>query len=622
MTIEDLGKELSRLSNFDFNDWNENDVREEFIQPLLKLLGYRKNTDYDINREEKHQLHKPFLMVGRKRIDIDYALLVRKKQFWIIEAKPSSPRQIEEKSIFQAHLYALHPEVNARYFAVINGWNIVVYDSRNIDEAYQPILNISSTELPQKFLMLNKILGAKNLLPMLKQRVLDDIRDILSVEVMEERLQEFSLAVDSILESARPVVQENRRNIYFRKALESEQSFKQICFSSTLDELIKLSFSFSNTFGDFKIIYEAFNSKFELLNNLEKSKVVTTILQVLRGRPAICHRQNLIALLVKILPNNEMLSDSLSFSSIADEIKRAIKDCLTHFENQAWLRELWKLEGNLYRVYYKLTFFSNEWFDMFFNNIVKIKKEVLEDEELVFQAPDNLRERVDFIQKSVIITYYQCISRDEQSLLQLNHELNELEERINPVFQDEIKKVHPDDRIILRYEMYNKPFDFLISGLFNFLYKDYEIVERLLDEKSLELILELIQKDRKKYTASWIDKFLVRYLFNQNRYEILEPVSSNYNDSLDMLIILKKIFNCGQISISIKPSSTTNTNLLNIFIRENYNNEGEWTLEGEVDIKDKILKITSLNKKIKYVSDPIKPSAFSTSEKTENERNN
>jgi hypothetical protein len=620
MTIKNLYDEIFSLSVLDFEGWNETDVREDFIKPLLNLLGYRKNTDYDINREGEHQLHKPFLMVGRQKINIDYELLVRKKQFWIIEAKSAFPREIKEQDIFQAHLYALHPEVNARYFAVINGWNIVVYDSRNIDETYQSILKIRVDDLPQKFSELNNIFGAKNIIPMLKQRVFDDIKDILSVEVMEERLQEFSLGVDSILESVRPVVRENQKNTYLRKRIESEQKFKKIYLSSSFEELIKLGFSFPNTLEQFNLIYEAFNSKFKILNNVEKSEIVTTILQVLRGRPSSCHRRNLIVLLVRLSPNNEMLSDSLSFSSIADEIKRAIKDCLTHFENQSWLRELWQLEGNLYRVYYKLTFFSNDFFDTFFHNIVKVKKEILEDEELVFQAPDAPRERVSFIEQIVKMIYYQCIGRNEQLLLQLNCELNEFESRLDLGFQEKINKVHPEDKILLNYHKYNKPFDFLNSGLFQFLYEDYQIVYSLLDDESWELILKLIQKKLEQYTSNWIDVFLVKYLFNRNRYEILTNISRN-QEIVDLPNLLKQLSDYGQIFTYVELSPDDNISLIRVSIRERYNPSGEWTLEGELDIKDKLIKITALNKKNKYISNPIKPIEFPTSDKDQNERN-
>ena len=66
MNTELIAAELNRLSRMKLNGWKEPDIREEFITPLLTLLGYRKGTDYDINREGSHLLPKrPFFFIGR-----------------------------------------------------------------------------------------------------------------------------------------------------------------------------------------------------------------------------------------------------------------------------------------------------------------------------------------------------------------------------------------------------------------------------------------------------------------------------------------------------------------------------------------------------------------------------
>lgn len=74
---------ITYWKNTDFSEYNEMDVREEFISQLLHLLGYSKNTVNNIIREKTLQLTQPFQRVGRKRIQIDYAPTIRLKSFWI-----------------------------------------------------------------------------------------------------------------------------------------------------------------------------------------------------------------------------------------------------------------------------------------------------------------------------------------------------------------------------------------------------------------------------------------------------------------------------------------------------------------------------------------------------------
>ncbi len=47
LTTDEL-KELERLSSLDFSNYTEADVREEFLVPILTILGYRKELDYSV----------------------------------------------------------------------------------------------------------------------------------------------------------------------------------------------------------------------------------------------------------------------------------------------------------------------------------------------------------------------------------------------------------------------------------------------------------------------------------------------------------------------------------------------------------------------------------------------
>ncbi|MDQ0415661.1 hypothetical protein J2S25_003888 [Mesobacillus stamsii] len=79
---------LTNWISLNFKEWNESDIREDFIAPLLRIFGYSKGTVNDIIREKSLRLSKPFHRIGRKNVSIDYIPSVRLKSFWIIEAKP------------------------------------------------------------------------------------------------------------------------------------------------------------------------------------------------------------------------------------------------------------------------------------------------------------------------------------------------------------------------------------------------------------------------------------------------------------------------------------------------------------------------------------------------------
>jgi hypothetical protein len=128
----------------DFSSWNENDIREEHLAPLLLTLGYAKGTVNDILREKTLALAAPYHRVGRKKVAIDYIPTVRLQGFWILEAKPGSPREMTFGDLLQAHLYAIHPEVQARLFALSNGWSMRIYDALTVKSWDDAIFTLNS----------------------------------------------------------------------------------------------------------------------------------------------------------------------------------------------------------------------------------------------------------------------------------------------------------------------------------------------------------------------------------------------------------------------------------------------------------------------------------------------
>lgn len=65
-------KLLNKIGEKDFTDYNEQSIREEVIAPILRMLGYEKNSDYEVEREESYNANELFIKIGsHKRQKLD-----------------------------------------------------------------------------------------------------------------------------------------------------------------------------------------------------------------------------------------------------------------------------------------------------------------------------------------------------------------------------------------------------------------------------------------------------------------------------------------------------------------------------------------------------------------------
>jgi hypothetical protein len=119
------------------NTWNEQDVREIVIRPLLDKLGYAKDSQNDILTG--YCLNHPYAKYGRKEIPVkafsDYILDVQGRR-WVLEAKPPVP--ITDDDVDQSYSYAAHYEVRGLYFAISNGLELRVYITQNYRRGINP----------------------------------------------------------------------------------------------------------------------------------------------------------------------------------------------------------------------------------------------------------------------------------------------------------------------------------------------------------------------------------------------------------------------------------------------------------------------------------------------------
>jgi len=422
MNTELIASELNRLSRMKLNGWNETDVREWFITPLLTLLGYQKDTDYDINREGSHLLPKrPFFFIGRDKIQLDYALLVRNRNFWIIEAKAPDQEDLTEQAIFQAHFYSIHPEVNARYFMVTNGLMTALYDTRALGNDFDPVLIIRQAALPTKFIELNNRLGASRIRQMFRKQILDDIRHILGTEVREEALKEFRNQVAQVIHELRPTVRENSWEVYDQKKADAFEQFRQLIETKTLDQLVRIGLEY---FEPPKLVQYVFDTRLSAVSAPMKAEILGSICKLLRGRLSTRHRANLVHLLLHLMgEHGDFVRENAE--SLVEECRRSIKLILSDYASNELDHALWQLEGNLYRVFYKLSFLPRP--RDVFEQIVKTRSGILQEEDLVFSPPTIASERLDFVQTSVDLAFQRARTADVWQLKALNQCLEELE---------------------------------------------------------------------------------------------------------------------------------------------------------------------------------------------------
>ena len=154
---------MSQFPPLPFSRMGEADVREEVLAPLVRLLGYRTGTEFDVIREQSLRYPKVFL--GRKnptkdaelRGKADYILEVVGHARWVLEAKAPGV-EIDIDSVEQAWTYANHAEVRAVYFALCNGFELKVFATQSAPSV-GAFLTVPYEELEQRLPQLEGVLG-------------------------------------------------------------------------------------------------------------------------------------------------------------------------------------------------------------------------------------------------------------------------------------------------------------------------------------------------------------------------------------------------------------------------------------------------------------------------------
>ena len=151
------------FSDFDFSvlddpEFKEDSVREELIQPLIRALGYQVSGNVKVIRSRT--LKHPFVSIGstKHKISIvpDYVFEIDGKIHWILDAKSPVEEITKSKHVEQAYSYAIHPEIRSSFYALCNGKEFVLYETRKD----KPILSFKMIDIASNFDLLRRLLDS------------------------------------------------------------------------------------------------------------------------------------------------------------------------------------------------------------------------------------------------------------------------------------------------------------------------------------------------------------------------------------------------------------------------------------------------------------------------------
>lgn len=204
--------ELSALAEYAFQNRSEEDVRADWIDPLLRLLGYGLGTRNRVRREVPLPLSPPLRMIGSRRVRVDYVPTVLGQRLWVIEAKRPQPDLFDDAHLGQAWTYATDPRIRVPLMMLCDGERIGVFDVTQA-EWDEPVLDMTRSELPNRFDELNAVLGARRVAEWIRVRQLAHLQEALGAQLDLGALDATVVDVQRMIDNARPIVTARRDGI-------------------------------------------------------------------------------------------------------------------------------------------------------------------------------------------------------------------------------------------------------------------------------------------------------------------------------------------------------------------------------------------------------------------------
>jgi len=196
--------ELEKNERLDRAGCYEMEVRTYVIDPIVRILGYDKGTNFSTD------LGRPIAFLDKNKFP-DYKLNLWQENFWLIEAKRPMPNKpaFGYDEVAQAIEYAIHPTINAALVVLCDGLKIEIFDREVSLTA--PILHVERENLRRDFDKLRRLLEPMQVWFFQKRRIVRLLDKVIDKEFNLERLEEFRGLVDRRLATKRARVLENYR---------------------------------------------------------------------------------------------------------------------------------------------------------------------------------------------------------------------------------------------------------------------------------------------------------------------------------------------------------------------------------------------------------------------------
>ncbi|NUU78176.1 type I restriction enzyme HsdR N-terminal domain-containing protein [Paenibacillus xylanilyticus] len=452
----------------EFSTWNESDIREEFIAPLLKILGYGSGTINNIIREKSLKLNSPYHRVGRKRVQIDYIPTIRLKSFWIIEAKPGNKKEMDMGDLLQAHLYAIHPEIQARFIVLINGWEIRIFDSFKVSNWDDYIISCSQQSSFDDFMKFVEILNSKDMLRFLRQQIMQQIENSFEVELDKAELQLFYSSLQRKEYDLQKQIQNNAkeyRNAAWKRRTEKyQQELQKLPLDLLLVRMdIPVDRSFETSIEYARRIIESDNN--ERINLIDK-----LAMNWRSGKHAI-FKVHSLDVLIRLLSEGIDIKPSSYQHGIIESINELALLNINYGLPDPRRNALCHLDNISTRLGYKI---AHKLGMEYLTEIVANEKLSLSIEDQLTKEPTVAKKMLSLVNRSCENLWRLFSRNDTQTIWNGIWSLQYFEGIID---QLPLKNYPDGDQDLLFFESYGKGIDMLIMGTWDILNSNLNLIE-------------------------------------------------------------------------------------------------------------------------------------------------
>ena len=472
---------INYWKNIDFSMCNESDVREDFIAPLLNLLGYSKNTINNIVREKTLQLTEPLQRLGRKRVQIDYVPTIRLKAFWILEAKPGNIKEMDVGDLLQAYLYATHPEIQAQYIVLCNGWTLMIYDVFQVEDWKNPIFKITQDDCQDNFYELREILSAKTMLEHRRKRLLYQIQNTFEVELDVKQWNSFVSEINRMNRPLELKINENVKELQRKDFKEKEKRKKESLQNADDKTLLGwMTLSGPRTAE----LYLEYYRRIKQANETDRAKLLRMLMQTYWSR---CHAEfkcDCLAILFLIVENQLIVAGDPFLKEPKSMLCEIIEGNLTYHKRNSMQNALDYLDKYCCKFAYLVM--KNSLMGTIAEKVTD-RKLNMAIEELVIERPTVAREMVKLI--NICTDYLWMYLSNENSPQNIWINIRVLDYLIQTISNVEIPKYPDGDSDLLWYDSYGDKFDYLFRVTYMFANNHKSVVNSLeIDENIKEII--------------------------------------------------------------------------------------------------------------------------------------